>query len=121
MKYPLFFIAVFFSITSFSQEEEMSTGRPDETESSALVSKGFFQVETGFYYEEEEEISFLEKTWVYNTTLLRYGLLENLELRLGIDFLDRTRYIDGEITEPGTGFSPLMLGVKIGIAEENGI
>lgn len=116
---PLLFIVPF---TSFSQQDmDIITDRPDDTESASLVSKGFLQVESGFYYEELNEGDNFEKTWALNTTLLRFGLLDNLEMRLGFDIVDKSGNLDGFSFETGTGFKPLLLGTKIGIAKEKGL
>lgn len=103
------------------EPEEMVTDRPDQTEAPSLVSKGFLQVETGFFYKDEEENGLNEKTTGYNTSLLRYGLLDNLELRFGFDLIKMREEMNGsEIAEYSTGFEPLLLGAKIGVAEEKG-
>jgi len=98
------------------------TDRPDQTESPTAVPKGFLQVETGAFFEKVENNRFKEESKTYNTTLLRYGLLENLELRLGVDFMEQSRTISGtEFADVASGLSPLLLGVKIGITEEKGL
>lgn len=128
MKYK-YLLPVFFFFSGISlvlaqenlQEEEMITDRPDETEAPTLVNKGFLQVESGFFIEEREG-EILEKTTGYNTTLLRYGLLSNLELRIGFDVV-KIREENIAVGEKGvvsTGLEPLLLGAKIGIAEEKG-
>lgn len=126
LKFLAFLVLFFFSGFSLVlaqedlNEEEMITDRPDETESPTLVSKGFLQVESGFFIEEREG-EFLEKTTGYNTTLLRYGLLQNLELRIGFDVVKiREEIIAVGQTRTITGFEPWLLGAKIGIAEEKG-
>src|SRR5690606_11110122 len=85
----IWILLLFVSQITFSQEGlsigEMITDRPDETEAPYLVSKGYFQIETGTFYRKYENSSIKLEELGYNTTLLRYGLLENLELRLGID------------------------------------
>jgi len=97
------------------------TDRPDATESPSLVRKGFLQIETGGLYTQDEENGFTTKQTTYNTTLLRYGLLENLELRVGLDYLSsKTEFNDREIGNDLNGTSPLLLGAKIGVVEENG-
>ncbi len=71
---------------------QIETDRPDFTESPNVVPKGALQIETGFILENDvdlitypfpgtaiEEHTFRNIT--LNTTLFRYGLLENLELR----------------------------------------
>lgn len=101
---------------------EMITDRPDETEAPSVVAKGYLQIETGFFYEEWRYEAYRENEWGYNTTLLRYGLLDNLELRLGADVLQVGKEVNGqEFNRTDTGFSPLLLGTKINIAEEDGL
>ena len=101
---------------------EMITDRPDETEAPNLVPKGFLQIETGGFYEEREENDILIKLTGYNTTLLRYGLLDNLEIRIGGDLLGYKEELNAStIAETSSGLTPLLVGAKIGIAEEEGL
>ncbi|WP_233586852.1 transporter [Formosa maritima] len=118
---------LFFTIKtmSFSQEQEflapLITDRPDQTESANVVSKGTFQLETGTSYETYKNNNILTKNFTYNTTLLRYGLLDNFELRIGWDFVEGKTKINNQTTNNvSSGFSPLLLGVKTSIAKENG-
>ena len=98
------------------------TDRPDQTESSTLVPKKFLQIETGVFYESLEVGNFNNKTSTLNTTLLRYGLLDNLEFRIGFSFTEINREFNGtKLNDISSGFSPLALGVKIGITEEKGL
>lgn len=126
MKKIILLIAVMAAAPVIAQESQDSVGslitdRPDATESPSLVNKGFLQIETGGFYTESEENGIDVKETTFNTTLLRYGLLDNLELRLGLD-TRRTKFeFEGrEIAEDLNGTSPLLLGAKIGIAAENG-
>ena len=97
---------------------EMITDRPDVTESSSTIPKGSLQVETGAFFESYEESNIKFESTAFSTTLLRYGLLENLELRLGCDFVEETRTIGGMNNEVSSGLSPLLFGMKVAIAEE---
>lgn len=117
-------IFAFYATVSLGQEEvspgDIITDRPDETEAPNLLLKGNLQVETGVFYEKYTEEVADKELFGYNTTLLRYGLLENLEFRLGFDYI-KTRTNNSETSyREILGFSPLLLGAKIGIAEENG-
>ncbi len=119
----LFALAATFSISA--QETNtlgtLITDRPDQTESPNTVSKGYLQVETGAMYESFTEANLKNETYTYNTTLVRFGLLENLELRLGWDFVEGKSKLNGNVLNNGTsGFNPLLLGAKIGIAKEKG-
>jgi len=101
--------------------DTLITDRPDATEASSTVGAGVLQLETGGFYTSFEENDFKEEVLGYNTTLLRYGILENMELRLGWNF-EETRFKAGgqELENVLSGFSPLLAGVKVDIAEEKG-
>ena len=89
------------------------TDRPDQTESSITVPYKALQIETGFLNENGGNV----KSYAYNTTLLRYGLLENLELRLGLEYLaDKNTVTNSTVT----GLSPLYAGFKVNVREEDG-
>ncbi len=118
----------FLSLTTLQlvcQEEgvvsEMITDRPDATESPNTVPKAMLQIETGAFYESFDEGAMQMETLGYNTTLLRYGVLKNFELRLGWNFEEfRTTTDSVQGQNVLSGFSPLLLGMKVEIAEENG-
>ncbi|MFC7356265.1 transporter [Jejudonia soesokkakensis] len=126
MKKHFILVALFLmSILAVAQEESnvpaMVTDRPDATESPLTVPKGFLQIEAGGFYESFEENSFKTEVYGYNTTLLRYGVLDNLELRLGWNFEEtRFSFNGNETNNILSGFSPLLAGMKVEIADENG-
>jgi Putative MetA-pathway of phenol degradation len=101
----------FLSITNIAMaQEEIDTDRPDQTESPVTINKKWIQIEHGFNGERDNKISIFG-----SSTLLRYGLLKNVELRLETDF----------IYTPTTNFSPattelqpVVLGTKISLWEE---
>ncbi|MBT8375533.1 MAG: transporter [Bacteroidia bacterium] len=109
----------------FSQEENavqpLVTDRPDATEASSTVGKGILQFETGGQYESFEKNNIKSEDYTFNTMLIRYGILDNLELRLGWDFVEGVTKVNGNTLDNVTsGFSPLLLGMKLDITEENG-
>lgn len=106
----------------FAQQEENSLGalitdRPDATESPTTIPVGYIQVETGAFYESFEKNNIKNETFTFNTTLVRLGVLNNLELRLGWDFVETKTNTTENIL---SGFNPLLLGAKISISEEKG-
>lgn len=125
MKKIVFLCSFLFGLFINAQETETNysiiTDRPDQTESPFLVPKNFFQIETGFSYSESNEHDFTEKEIVYNSTLLRYGLLDNLELRLGLGFSELESLSGSGIETKISGTSPLYTGFKIGVVEEKGL
>ncbi len=108
-------------LISFS-DEPLVTDRPDATESSSTVGKGVLQFETGGIYESYENNNIKNENYTYNTMLIRYGILDNMELRLGWDFVEGITKVNGnKLDNITSGFSPLLLGMKVDITEENGL
>jgi len=112
---------------NYAQDENSNvsplvTDRPDATEASSVVGKGTLQIETGGFYESFEKGGVKLESYTYNTALVRYGILDNLELRLGWDFTEGIAKVQGNRLDNVTsGFSPLLLGVKVAITEEKGL
>ena len=118
-------LLVFLVISSFLNARdvfpELITDRPDQTESAAVVPYKSLQIETGFVLENNETDLFKQKSFAYNTTLLRYGLFENFELRLGMEFLgEKEQMKNSDTTNTFSGFSPLYAGFKVRIVDEDG-
>ncbi len=120
----LFLFGIFLSARA--QEENnatipMVTDRPDATESPSTVPIGTLQIETGAFYTSFEQNGIEEEVFGYNTTLLRYGLLDNLELRLGWNFEETRTTVGGSrLMDVQSGFSPMLAGMKVAITEEKG-
>ncbi len=125
--YSILLIFIGFELTAQVDDKvkyygELITDRPDQTESSSVIPVGYLQVETGAFFEKVKNNDIQIESKTYNTTLLRVGLLQNLELRFGIDFMEQSKTINGSILDDvASGFSPLLLGAKVAIAQENGL
>jgi hypothetical protein len=120
------FIFLYIIMTNLlvkAQDEvpDLITDRPDQTESSAVVPHKSLQLETGFIMENNENDLIRQKSFAYNTTLLRYGLLDNFELRFGLEYLgEEIKIKNTETTSTISGLSPAYAGFKVKIAEEDG-
>ena len=102
--------------------DELITDRPDATESSSTVPKKTIQVETGAFFETFETNGAKTETIGYNTALVRYGVFENFELRLGWNFEEIRTTVGGvKLDNVETGLSPLLAGLKVQIVEEKGL
>lgn len=90
--------------------QNIITDRPDQTESAYTVNKNQFQIETGSGIESVSDVNI----WTLNSTLIRYGLTEKLELRLvsGLSMIKR-QFSD----QKGFGISDLELGLKYQIID----
>ncbi len=100
--------------------EELITDRPDQTESASIVPAGHFQIETGFVFERHEMNSQTHDNLELFTTLLRYGINERFELRLGSSYLMHELSGTGEDVET-SGLVPITAGMKFKMLEENGL
>lgn len=101
--------------------DDMVTDRPDATESPLTVPLGSLQIETGAFYTSFEENNIKEEVTGYNTTLLRYGILDNLEIRVGWNFEESRTSINGiKMMDVRSGFTPLLAGMKVNITQEKG-
>lgn len=114
MKKIVILVMLFVSQSFVAQiNEPIQADRPDQTETPAIVPRGMFQVETGFTFQKNDEIS---KTNTLPTALWKYGVNENFELRLITEF---TSEKIGENTQDG--LAPIYIGFKVKLAEEKGI
>ncbi len=111
---PLYFSLILFGNFGFSQDiEPIQADRPDQTETPSLVPKGMFQMENGFSFEKNNADS---ETITAPTSLWKYGITENFELRLITEFSHQTS--DGNSI---SGLNPVLIGFKVKLTEERGI
>jgi hypothetical protein len=115
----IYFIPFLF-LGQETENFDLITDRPDATESPNTVPQHHLQIETGLNYETFKERNIQIETKSFNSTLLRFGLLKNLEIRLGWDF-EETKFSINDIDPENvlSGFSPLLIGAKTEIAREN--
>lgn len=117
----LFTMLVFLPIFAQQERPELITDRPDATEAPSVVVRGALQIESGALFTSFEDDVLQTNTTTYNTTLLRFGLLENLELRLGWNFVEQRNKLSTAQEEfIQSGLSPLLLGMKVNITQEKG-
>jgi len=105
----------FFSLIPAAAAQELGpidTDRPDQTESSALVPRRHVQLEFGVGYTENAPD---EKTLEAPALLVRYGVVDRLELRLGVPTL--TTEFDGGAE---ADFADPEIGAKIALWAEKG-
>lgn len=93
--------------------DKIATDRPDFVESSDVVGKYRFQIETSVALERNKEDGFKERTFS-TPTLLRYGVSDNLELRAETDgrLVARTDDLVAGTRVTERGYGDLSLGVK---------
>lgn len=98
----LFSFLFFAKSTMQGQAYTINTDRPGYGDGASTLPHQYFQLENG--------ISFSKSGWV-NDLMLRYGLVENTELRLIFDI--------GKVNNK-QGLQPLTVSVKQKLLEQNG-
>lgn len=119
MKNWILILFLFSAVRLWGQVEvipDLVTDRPDQTESAVTVPLGALQIESGFVLETDKNQGVKTTNTTYNTTLLRYGLFENMELRLAADY----HKTELDQIAPTEGFAPLSVGIKTAIRKEKG-
>ena len=91
---------------------ELVTDRPDFTESSQVIPRGWVQIESGLALESSDAQN--RHTMAFGTPLLRVGLIRKLELRIGADGAMYQRLDQ----ERSSGFSDVDFGVKYKFMQE---
>jgi hypothetical protein len=110
------------TLAGAAEQDEIVTDRPDFVESSNVVGKGRFQIETSIAQERNKADGFRDRTWS-TPTLLRFGLSDTLEFRIETD--GRMRAISDNLATGArsteNGYADVSLGVKWHMADENGM
>jgi hypothetical protein len=112
MKYFFILLGWLLSYQGWAQSESpLSTDRPGEgTDAASVVGVGVGQLEAGVLREWETASDY--SLGYYPTTLLRYGVLERIELRVSSGlYQDNTRST--------IGWSPLDLATKVALTEQS--
>ncbi len=96
-----------FSFMSFSSlYSQLTSERPDQTESSLVLSKGHIQIETGISIEDSESNI---------NTLFRIGIIDGIEMRLNSNYL-----MNDDISNlKKSSFSDFEIGAKFKILDED--
>jgi hypothetical protein len=106
-----------------AQQDEwppLVTDRPDLTESATIVPKGALQIETGFVFEGDKSGGVKTNNFSLLTTLLRYGVNEYFELRLGSSLNMNKTEVAGESTSI-FGVNYVDVGMKLKMVEGDGL
>jgi hypothetical protein len=106
--------------------ESIVTDRPDQTEAPIITPPGFFQIEVGAQseFDNNSDIKMRSQSTLYNTTLWKYGVTKNFELRLITEYAgDKYRSYSGlsDTAFKLNVFNPVSIGSKIHLQSQKGI
>lgn len=104
---------------------EMSTDRPDTTESAYSVDAGHFQIELSFVdfsYDGADEGEATARTIAVAPMLLKAGLTNNIDLQLGLDPYTRDRSTGATANERTgvEGFGDMLIRLKVNLWGNDG-
>jgi hypothetical protein len=111
-------MALAASKAAAGEDDGLATDRPDFVESSSVVGKGVFQVETSLSFERDHGNGATIRTRS-TPTLLRYGVSERLEFRVESDGLLRQEVSAGGGTSTESGTADASLGAKWSLRGSN--
>jgi hypothetical protein len=101
-----FIFFLFIAFNSSNVLSQISTDRPDQTESAVVLSKGQIQIESGILFEESQSNI---------NTLFRIGIIEGIEIRINSNYL-----INDELSfMKKSSFSDFEVGAKFRIFDKN--
>jgi hypothetical protein len=92
--------------------------RPGFATPPDIIPRTVFEVEEGIQYENSTDGVVRNQNFLFPSVLLRYGLLENAEIRIQTDFA--YNIIDGANHYVVYGFNPITIGTKVKLLEQQG-
>jgi hypothetical protein len=116
------FIGITFSLiltSATAQVQEITTDRPDQSNTPVLVPKGALQIETGIMTEKDNSGERNCINYSYNNSLLKFGVNENFEARLAFGYMGVKQLSDK--TSVQTGLGPVAVGVKIKLSDQHNL
>ena len=129
MKIICFLVAILFLIVSAQAQniqsepqrtEPIMPDRPGQTNPPNVITAGIVQLETGFLRETINAGGIQTINYLYNTSMVRIGLMTNCELRMVVEYAG-TRTDRESQSSALQGFNPVSIGTKIMIYPEKGI
>jgi hypothetical protein len=110
-----------FNPTPTNLMREMSTDRPDTTESAYTVDAGHFQVEMSFFdYQRSFDGGFRTEGWIFGQVNLKAGLFHNTDLQVIFDSYTTARTTGPGLTDSLSGFGDVTVRVKTNLWGNDG-
>lgn len=120
----------FLGLRAAPLDEPIVTDRPDFTESAVTVPFGRVQLETGYTYTADDEDGVRTGDHVAPELLLRVGLVEDVELRVGWLGWSATEFLFRETNDAGRrvdvkdhedGATDMSVGFKVHLLDQEGL
>jgi len=103
----------------YAQDDAIFTDRPGQTDAVHTMGKGYFQVESGFFYGTDEVAGNKITASTTPNLMIKYGVIDRIEIKLFLDVLITKLETSGsEIKE--SGLAPIRLATKVFLIEGEG-
>jgi len=105
----------------YAQDDAIFTDRPGQTDAVYTMGKGYFQIESGFFYGTDEGAGNKITASTTPNLMIKYGVIDRVEVKL---FLD-VKHEKNEDKIAGTksknsGLAPIRLATKVFLIEGDG-
>jgi hypothetical protein len=102
------------------QPGPIAPDRPGQTNPPDVIGSGVVQIETGFLREAKNTGGVQTVNYLYNTSLVRVGLMTGCELRVVVEYAG-IKTDSGSQSSALQGFNPVSAGTKIMVCPEKGV
>ena len=103
-------LSMTIDVVQAQSEEPLSTDRPGEgTDAASVVGASTFQLEMGIFREWDQQGNY--SSLQYPTALLRYGVLDKMEIRIASGLFTSQ-------TKRGAGWSPVDVSAKVTLIDQ---
>jgi hypothetical protein len=101
-------------------QDEMVTDRPDQSESTAVVGRHVFQLETGVDFSRDESPAGNQEDLALGGSLLRWGFSDRLEFRFAFTAYSRSTFETADFESRASGLYDPELGFKVRLRDGDG-
>ncbi|MBO9660444.1 MAG: transporter [Chitinophagaceae bacterium] len=105
LKHSLLLTVVLMILTANVFSQKLNTDRPDQSDGAGVIEKGKIQLESSVYFTVVDE----NKRSVVSSNLVRYGLIDNFEVRV---LAEQGHHRDLFIEETAQSQYPLAVSAK---------
>jgi len=115
-------ILIYFLICQhylYAQDDAIFTDRPGQTDAVYTMGKGYFQVESGFFYGRDEIAGIDSTASTTPNLMIKYGVIDRIEVKLFFDVLNTKIKMAGSENK-NSGLSPIRLATKVFLIEGEG-
>ena len=103
----------------YAQDDAIFTDRPGQTDAVYTMGKGYFQIESGFFYGTDKIPGNKFTAFTTPNLMIKYGVIDRVEVKLFLDVLSTKFEIAGSEFKD-SGLAPIRLATKVFLMEGEG-